>query len=109
MKKKSPQQKKSESYAKDRRSVYGNNAKAARKAVPRNKRQRSQAERRLVRQRLDDAAPPDSDRDAVADAAADAVTVKRRKAWQKWPDEPLGVVLRRKGKGTPPRGEVSPG
>ena len=99
MKRKSPQQKKAESYAKDRRSTYGNNAKAARKAVPLRRQQRSQAERRLARQRLSDAIAPDGDRDAVADAMVDAATVKRRKAWQKWPDEPLGEALRRKGKG----------
>ncbi len=44
MNKKTPQEKKEESYEKDRRSTYGNNAKAARKAVPARKRQRSQAE-----------------------------------------------------------------
>lgn len=94
MKRKTPQQKKGESLAKDRRSTYGNNAKAARKAVPARKRQRSQAERRLAKQELAGAAGDEN----RADAMIDKVTLKRRKAWQKWPDEPLGEVLTRKGK-----------
>lgn len=94
MKRKTPQQKKAESLAKDRRSTYGNNAKAARKAVPSRKRQRSQAERRLAKQELAGAAADEN----RADAMIDKVTLKRRKAWQKWADEPLGEVLTRKGK-----------
>ena len=95
MKRKTPQQKKTESLAKDRRSIYGNNAKAARTAVPARKRHRSQAERRLAKQELAGAAATDESR---VDAMVDKVSVKRRKAWAKWPDEPLGDVLARKGK-----------
>jgi hypothetical protein len=94
MKRKTPQQKKAESLAKDRRSTYGNNAKAARNAVPVRKRQRSQAERRLAKQELAGAA----DDEIRVDAMLDKVIVKRRRAWQKWPDEPLGEVLARKSK-----------
>ena len=94
MKRKTPQQKKAQSLAKDRRSTYGNNAKAARNAVPARKRQRSQAERRLAKQELDGAAHDET----RADAMVDKVALKRRKAWQKMADEPLGEVLARKGK-----------
>src|SRR4051812_15468156 len=96
MKRKSPQQKKAESYAKDRRSTYGNNAKAARSAVPALKRQRSQAERRVAKQELGGAASI-ADENRV-DAMKNKVAQKRRKAWRKVPDEPLGDVLARKGK-----------
>jgi hypothetical protein len=96
MKRKTPQQKKVESLKKDRRGTYGNNAKAARSAVPARKRHRSQAERRLAKQELAGAAAVEDE--SRVDAMIDKVNVKRRKAWQKWPDEPLGEVLTRKGK-----------
>jgi hypothetical protein len=96
MKRKTPQEKKSESYAKDRRSIYGNNAKAARKAVPKRKQVRSQNERRLGKQELAGTAAAD-DEDRV-DSMIDRVSVKRHKAWKKWPDAPLGEVLLKKGK-----------
>ena len=94
MKRKAPQQKKAESLKKDRRSTYGNNAKAARSAVPARKRHRSQSERRLAKQELAGAA----DDESRVDSMLDKVAVKRRKAWQKWPDDALGDVLARKGK-----------
>lgn len=93
MKRKTPQQKKAESLKKDRRSSYGNNAKAARTAVPARKRQRSQAERRLAKQELQGAAEDET----RVDDMRDKVAVKRHKAWQKSPDEPLGEMLARKG------------
>ena len=96
MKRKTPQEKKAESYAKDRRSTYGNNAKAARSAVPKRKRTRSQVERRTAKQEL--AGPAAAEDETRVDAMLDRVAQKRRKAWQKWPDESLGDVLQRKGK-----------
>jgi len=94
MKRKTPQQKKAESLANDRRNAYGNSDKAARSAVPARKRHRSQAERRLAKQGLVGAAHDE----AQVDGAIGKVLLKRRNAWQKWPDEPLGEVLSRKGK-----------
>jgi hypothetical protein len=96
MKRKTPQEKKAESYAKDRRSTYGNNAKAARNAVPKRKRTRAQAERRIAKQELGGAAAAEDEN--RVDGMLDRVAQKRRKAWVKWPDEPLGDVLQRKGK-----------
>jgi hypothetical protein len=96
--KKTPQQKKTESYTHDRRSTYGNNDKAARRTVPLRRQQRAQAERRVARQMLAGASAADDE--ARIDVMLDQVAQKRRKAWRKWPDEPLGVVLARKKKGT---------
>lgn len=97
VKRKTPQEKKSESYAKDRRSTYGNNAKAARKAVPKRKQVRGQNERRLAKQELAGAAAAHDE--ARVDSMLDRVSVKRHKAWKKFPDVPLGEVLAKKGKG----------
>ena len=96
MKRKTPQQKKSESYAKDRRSIYGNNAKAARKAVPKRKQQRNQTARRIAKAEL--AGPLAASDETRIDSMLSRVEVKRRKAWKKWPDAPLGEVLERKAK-----------
>jgi hypothetical protein len=96
MKRKTPQQKKAESLAKDRRSTYGNNAKAARKAVPKRRQQRAQAERRLAKQEL---AGASAARDETrVDAMLSRVRIKRLKAWKKQRDEALGVVLAQRGK-----------
>jgi len=99
MKRKSPQQKKSESYAKDRRNTYGENAKATRKAVPKRRQQRSQVERRVAKQEL--AGPAAAADETRIDAMLTRVRVKRLNAWKKSPDTPLGEVLQRKGKRTP--------
>lgn len=49
---KTPQEKKRLSYVKDRRPNYGNNEKAARKSVPRNKRHPNRANRHRAHQVL---------------------------------------------------------
>ena len=91
---KTPQDKKRESYAKDRRNTYGENAKASRKNIPRRKAIASRAARRLARQALAETA---SRGDAtIADAAEARLIRKRRLAWVKQPDQPLGAVLMRK-------------
>lgn len=93
---KSPQQKKAFSLAKDRRNTYGNSPQAARTTIPKRRQQRSQQERRLAKQMLGGAAAAvDAGR---VDAMLDRVAVKRARAWKKWPDQPLGDVLRRKGR-----------
>jgi hypothetical protein len=94
--KKTPQQKKAESYAHDRRSIYGNNDKAARRTVPLRRQQRAQAERRVAKQTL--AGVSAADDETRIDLMLDQVAQKRRKAWRKWPDESLGVVLARRKK-----------
>jgi len=93
---KSPQQKKAESLAKDRRNTYGNSPQAARTTIPKRKQERSQQERRVAKQEL--GGPAAAIDESRVDAMLDRAAVKRAKAWQKWPDQPLGDVLRGKGR-----------
>jgi hypothetical protein len=87
----SPQEEKALSYARDRRYAYGNNSKAARKAVPRRKRWVNKANRRAEQQFLAEA------RGMVDATHAEEVEQRLRgrprKRWRKWPDMPLGRVL----------------
>jgi hypothetical protein len=89
MRRKSPQQKKAESYAKDHRNTYGENAKSSRKSIAQNQRLRNRAERRVAREMFT-GGTVDEER---VDAVEARLKLKRRKAWTKWPDEPLGVVV----------------
>jgi len=87
----SPQEEKALSYAKDRRCAYGNNSKAARKAVPRRKRWVNKANRHVEQQFLAEARGPV---DAIrAEDIQDRLRGKRPKRWRKWPDMPLGELL----------------
>ena len=89
--KRSPQEEKALSYARDRRYVYGNSNKAARKAVPRRKRSVNKANRHAEQQILAKAlGPVDVLR---AESAEDRLHGRRPKRWRKWPDVPLGRVL----------------
>lgn len=93
--KKSPQEKKALSLERDRRNRYGENDKAARKAVPRRKALENRRSRHKSAQalngvdRLDEAA-----RDVVESSARHAV--ERVGGWIKVPDRPLGEVVRAK-------------
>ncbi len=95
-KRKTPQEKKAASLAKDRRNTHGENAKSSRKNIPRRKAEGHQAIRRMARQALN-AAAGRADVE-IADAAEPRLRLKRLKGWKKFPDEPLGVVLARKRK-----------
>lgn len=91
---KTPQQKKRESYAKDRRNTYGENAKSSRKAIPRRKALRLRALRRIARAAIEDAtAHADLDR---IEEVEPKLKLKRLREWRKVPDQPLGKVLARK-------------
>ncbi|HET6764831.1 MAG TPA: hypothetical protein VFH27_14195 [Longimicrobiaceae bacterium] len=96
MRRKTPQQKKAESYAYDRRSLYGNNDKAARKALPRRRQKRAQAERRIAKQELAGRAAAEDE--VRLDTMLDRVAQTRRKAWRKSPDQLRRVMLAWKGK-----------
>jgi hypothetical protein len=96
MPRKTPQQKKAESYAKDRYNIYGENDKATRKALPRRRQQRAQAERRVAKQELAGRAAADDE--VRLDAMLDRVAQTRRRAWRKSPDQPRSVMLAWKGK-----------
>ena len=89
-----PQQKKALSLAHDCRNTYGNNQKAARKAIP----LRKALENRKVRHKNNQAI---SRTDQLNEAALDLVEssvrhdVHRLGGWKKGADEPLGVVVGR--------------
>lgn len=92
MKRKTPQEKKRESYLRDRRNTYGENDKSSRRNIPLSKRMRSRAERRLARTAFPAGAGVDVDR---ADDVESRVKHKRRRAWKKCPDQPLVEALER--------------
>jgi hypothetical protein len=92
MARKTPQQKKRESYAKDRRNTYGERGAASRFAIAQRKRDRARRERAAARA-LEAVAARDAERGERAEAK---VAAKRRGAWTKVADEPLGTVLGRK-------------
>lgn len=87
----SPQEKKRLSYAKDRRNVYGENDKSSRKNIPRGRQLAHRADRHHADQALRAAlGRPD---EARADRA-ERVVRDRRPAWfRKDPDAPLGEVV----------------
>ena len=96
MKRKTPQEKKSESYAKDRRNTYGENSKASRKSIPRHKQRSHQLDRRIASEGLRvDGGEVDLER---ADAAETRRLLAAKYAFKKQPDQPLGEVLKRRGK-----------
>jgi hypothetical protein len=89
--KRSPQEEKALSYAKDRRYAYGNSNKAARRAVPRRKRSVNKANRHAAQQFLAEARGPV---DVIrAEGVEDRLHGRRPKRWRKWPDIPLGRLL----------------
>src|SRR5689334_12163571 len=93
MPRKTPQQKKQESYDKDRRNVYGEANKASRKALRKRKRKPNRAERRAVHQTV--RSPTDgADLEHLERLDAEA-TMKRggRTRWRKVPDVPLAEVV----------------
>ncbi|MBB5714171.1 hypothetical protein [Sphingomonas aerophila] len=89
-----PQQKKALSLARDCRNTYGNNQKAARKAIP----LRKALESRKVRHKNNQAI---SRADRLDEAALDLAEssarhdVHRLGGWKKGADEPLGLIIGR--------------
>lgn len=94
MTRKTPQQKKRESYLKDRVNVYGENSKASRKAIPKRKRISSRKVRRKT-SFLRTATGP-RDLDTERDVGERVSERADRGWWQKSPDRPLGEVLAQK-------------
>lgn len=87
----SPQEKKALSYARDCRNVYGENDKSSRKNIPLHKRMVNKANRHSAQQWLGDAAGVvDLDR---AERAEERLRGSRPKSWRKQPDMPLGQFL----------------
>ncbi|NUW43353.1 hypothetical protein [Nonomuraea rhodomycinica] len=88
---KTPQEKKRLSYAKDHRNIYGENDKSSRKNIRRNKRMPHRANRHRDHQLLEAA------RGAADEQSSGAVEVRlyvrRPKRWRKLRDAPLGEIL----------------
>jgi hypothetical protein len=106
MARRSPQEKKALSYAKDRRNDYGENDKSSRKNIRLNKRMPNRADRHRERQVMADATRPVELE--AAEQAEIELHAKRSmwstKRWRKWRDAPLGEVVtdklrRRAGQG----------
>ncbi|MBY8829810.1 hypothetical protein [Hephaestia mangrovi] len=91
---KTPQEKKALSLTRDRRNTYGNNQKAARKAIP----LRKALENRRVRHKDNQAVSIGSHlNEAALDIAESSARhgVNRLSGWKKCADEPLGEVIGR--------------
>lgn len=95
MKTLSPQQKKRKSYQKDCRNCYGENDKASRKNIPRNKQRGHRQERHVASNILNslNEACDDVLLDETVDKFKDKVKAKRLNAFRKCPDMPLGRML----------------
>jgi hypothetical protein len=91
VRRKTPQEKKQYSYARDRRNVYGENDKSSRKNIPRRKRAPHRANRRRAGQILETI---EGAVDEVAEEGAEMrLSSRRPKSWKKVPDKPLGEIV----------------
>src|SRR5260221_10592077 len=93
-KSRSPQEKKTLSYVKDRRNVYRENSKASRKSIPGRKRDAVKSKRRLEHQALAVTGSVFSEDQLVA--AEVKARDKGAGRWHKVPDEPLGEIIKEK-------------
>jgi hypothetical protein len=94
----SPQEKKALSYAKDRRNDYGENDKSSRKNIRRNKRIPNRADRHRGHQMLTAAAERIAAEAAeAAEQVEDRLVAKKSmwftKRWRKWRDAPLADIV----------------
>ena len=94
MARKTPQQKKRDSYLKDRRSNYGEHSKSSRVNIRRHKRHVNRANRRAATQALASAV---GDYESYAIERAEArLGARRPKTWTKVPDAPLAQIVEKK-------------
>lgn len=95
MVRKSPQEKKLLSYAKDRRNNYGENDKSSRKSIRLNKRLPNRADRRHGRQLM--ATATGAVDPVVSETAETTLRATRStwvtRGWRKSPDIPLGDMV----------------
>ena len=90
---KTPQEKKALSYAKDRRNVYGESDKGSRIAIRQNKTFPTRAYRKAINDILQNTVGKiDLEKAELIDIKAKEI--KRRK-WKKYPDAPLGEFIKR--------------
>lgn len=88
---KTPQENKQLSLAKDRRNNYGENDKASRKTIPFRKASVNRANRHTDRRTLSDATGAEDAE--VTESAELRLRGRRRKVWRKWPDMALGDYI----------------
>lgn len=89
-----PARKKALSYARDRRNTFGQNDKAARKAIPARKSGESRKSRRKAGQALKVIERADETTAALSESSL-AHDIERVGGWTKSPDTPLGTVVKR--------------
>jgi hypothetical protein len=91
MRRRTPQEKKALSYAKDRRNRYGENDKSSRRSIRTNKAMRTRAHRHNVNQILQ------GESLGVGVEESELLELKvrgrRRREWYKYPDTPLGEIV----------------
>lgn len=92
----SPQEKKSLSYDRDRRDLYGENAKASRRIVPLRKAHLNRAHRKAVTQTLAPASGPLDDGADLLESFEAAVRSLRRRKFGQFPAAPLREAVARK-------------
>lgn len=93
-KQRTPQEKKSLSYLRDRRNDYGENSKSSRKNIPRSKALGIRAMRHAQNQALRGIVIAASEIDALE--AEPRAKQERRRRWSKSRDAPLGKAVARK-------------
>jgi hypothetical protein len=89
---KTPQEKKALSLTRDRRNTYGNNQKAARKAIPLRKALENRRNRHKNNQAISQVEKLDDARLDLVESSA-RQDVYRAGGWAKAPDEPLGDAI----------------
>jgi hypothetical protein len=95
-KRRSPQEKKSLSYSRDRRNCYGENDKSSRKNIARKKRRGSRAARRRETQLLASGlGRVDENTQALAGEHAMTPALGKNSCGRKWPDRQLGLHVAR--------------
>jgi hypothetical protein len=95
---KAPTEKKRVSLARDRRNTYGESPHAARKSIPKRKAIQHQQERLAANQALAKVLTS-ANIDAIETVQSEVGSqsrLKRLSGFKKFPDEPLGVVIKRK-------------
>lgn len=95
---KTPQEKKKLSYAKDRRNVYGEKGSGSRHAIRRNKDKIERAARHEQKQLLHDVIGTTDEAEIAAIENAVRLSPKGKKKFRKYPDAPLGEVIELKRK-----------
>lgn len=95
---KSPQEKKQLSLERDRRIIYGENAKSSRKNIPRSNALSHKSTRKAANTPLQAIKGAVQEEDAIESELTSRTKLleKKRKTFVKQPDLPLGAVLARK-------------